>query len=63
MNHLFIITETDLNECEQQLHTCDGNATCKNTVGSYFCTCNVGFAGNGVNCSPFGKSALNDIIN
>ena len=59
MYHLFT-TVTDIDECDPELesHTCNGNATCENTEGSYLCTCNVGFVGNGVTCTPFGKSTF-----
>ena len=33
------------------IDTCDVNATCANTNGSFTCTCNEGYSGNGVNCS------------
>ncbi|XP_072049211.1 uncharacterized protein [Amphiura filiformis] len=32
-------------------YPCDPNATCTNTLGSFYCTCNVGFSGGGFNCS------------
>ncbi len=42
---------SDIEECEDGLDNCDSNATCMNTVGSFTCTCNEGFSGNGVMCS------------
>ena len=32
-------------------HNCHLNATCTNTNGSYNCSCNNGFQGNGFNCT------------
>ena len=29
---------------------CDPNAECANTIGSYSCTCTVGYTGNGTSC-------------
>ncbi|XP_068711961.1 fibropellin-3-like isoform X2 [Montipora foliosa] len=44
--------ETDLDECKIATHTCHVDATCNNTVGSYNCTCNQGFTGDGITCWP-----------
>ena len=42
----------DVNECtDSGLNNCNVNATCNNTIGSYTCTCNTDFTGNGFNCS------------
>ncbi|XP_013421046.1 uncharacterized protein LOC106181263 [Lingula anatina] len=37
----------DDDECQANPTVCDGNATCTNTPGSFFCTCNEGFTGYG----------------
>ena len=39
----------DVNECEA-VSPCHANATCKNTDGSYNCTCNDGYVGDGFRC-------------
>ena len=46
-NILFV----DINECEVGTDSCDENAECTNTDGSYTCACNTGFIGNGVTCN------------
>ena len=40
----------DIDECEL-FSPCDANATCTNTGGSFVCTCDRGFTGDGLNCS------------
>ena len=40
----------DLNECTSG-QDCDSNATCTNVHGSFCCSCNIGYAGNGKKCS------------
>ena len=42
---------TDINECISGSAECHNNATCTNTNGSYECTCDSGFSGDGFNCS------------
>lgn len=43
---------TDLIECDDSsLNICHPNATCSNTVGSFECSCDPGFSGDGVDCS------------
>ena len=41
----------EINECEIEAHNCSSNAFCNNTKGSYICTCEPGYIGNGVNCT------------
>ena len=47
---LFIFA-TDLNECTALPSACHVNAQCNNTIGSYRCACNPGYAGNGKTCT------------
>lgn len=38
----------DIDECASGANSCiSGRATCLNTVGSYNCTCNYGYTGDG----------------
>ena len=41
----------DINECENGQHDCDAHATCSNTIGSYSCTCDFGYASDEIQCS------------
>lgn len=41
----------DIDECDLSTDTCAINATCSNTEGSYECSCDTGFAGDGRTCS------------
>ena len=36
----------DINECSD-VAFCHANAKCENTIGSYNCTCNSGYKGDG----------------
>ena len=45
MQSLFV----DINECKNP-NTCDSNATCNNTIGSFNCSCFDRFVGNGTMC-------------
>ena len=41
---------TDIDECRSSdLNTCDINARCDNTMGSFVCTCNPGFTSDDMN--------------
>lgn len=56
-NHITIISINmlinfaDINECTSGTHTCSTNAQCTNTPGSFSCTCNSGYSGNGYSCT------------
>lgn len=40
----------DIDECSGGTDNCDPNASCENTDGSFTCTCEAGYSGDGVNC-------------
>ena len=39
-----------MDECTSEIHNCDRNALCKNTEGSFTCTCKAGYKGDGKKC-------------
>ena len=45
-----LIRNTDVDECKVGDDTCHVNAACNNTDGSYICSCNEGFTGDGITC-------------
>lgn len=47
----FIAFVLDFDECKTSTHSCDDNAACKNTVGSYTCSCKSGYSGDGKTCN------------
>ena len=51
---------SDIDECSTGVDKCDANAYCTNTVGSYKCTCEAGYVGNGFKCT--GKLHYSAII-
>ena len=53
---LFSISSSclDINECvSDSLNECDGNADCIDTIGSYNCSCNTGYEGDGFSCTGY----------
>ena len=47
-----VVFRADINECESNdSNNCDENAQCTNTDGSYACSCNTGYTGDGVICT------------
>ena len=46
----FPLNFSDIDECAHEIDNCYHNATCENTDGSFTCTCNSGYTGNGTYC-------------
>ena len=51
----------DVNECLLN-STCDANATCNNTQGSYTCMCDSGYSGDGISCDGMQRTKIVIII-
>ena len=49
--HISPSLHADFDECELGIDNCHENSTCTDVVGSFVCTCNNGFDGNGVDCT------------
>ncbi|CAH3182513.1 unnamed protein product [Porites lobata] len=49
----------DLDECTTGSHSCDVNSVCQNTVGSYKCSCNAGYTGDGKPCNDIDECSTN----
>ena len=47
---ILTLFSSDINECLVDPSPCDDNAACANTEGSYACTCEEGYTGNGTYC-------------
>lgn len=41
---------SDIDECIASAGVCDVNANCQNSLGSYLCSCKVGYSGDGKTC-------------
>ena len=48
----------DIDECSEESDNCHEDATCTNSVGSFDCTCNAGYSGDGVNCTSKDEHAF-----
>ena len=56
----FLITDLDIDECTNGVHDCHQDADCENTAGSFTCSCEDGFAGDGRQCT--GEISLLNIL-
>ena len=52
---------TDIDECATQTDDCSPNADCTNADGTFQCTCNVGFTGDGKTCDGRFKCPMSSI--
>ena len=49
--HLSITYFADIDECiDPSDNNCSSNANCTDTIGSYDCTCDIGYTGDGFIC-------------
>ena len=51
INNFAMILLLDVDECKAAIKPCHADATCTNSVGSYTCTCNSGYLGDGKTCT------------
>ena len=51
MNICFV----DIDECADNSDECHSNAVCSNRNGTYACSCNDGYEGNGFNCTDINE--------
>ena len=49
--YCFELWTADANECTEDTDMCHLHATCCNTIGSYTCSCNTEYTGNGYYCT------------
>ena len=42
---------SDIDECSTDTDNCDMRASCINNDGSFLCTCNIGYTGDGIMCT------------
>ena len=56
MFSIFLSADTD--ECSTNNGGCDTKADCTNTQGSFTCTCQTGYGGDGKNCTGMDDVAM-----
>ena len=50
-SYWYDVLTADVDECAIGNHNCHDDATCYNTEGSYTCSCNTGYTGDGSFCT------------
>jgi len=60
LTKFLVCSDTDVNECTQGTANCSKYATCTNTFGSYKCSCNNGYHGDGFTCDDIDECAQRD---
>ena len=61
--YLIIPIYSDINECDRNTDNCSEDAQCTDSDGSFTCTCNIGYHGDGVICtSNASNEALHHIF-
>lgn len=45
----------DINECKRKNPPCHAQATCTNLPGTFNCSCNVGYTGDGFTCADINE--------
>ena len=48
----------DIDECKMNTDNCHEDAFCTNKIGSFNCTCNPGYQGNGTSCTDIDECTL-----
>ena len=61
-NSCFVIS-ADIDECTSGVNDCHKLASCKNTEGSYSCSCQPPYAGDGKNCTQVVNVIGNQLFN
>ena len=51
VSFMFTVFFEDIDECATNTDNCHSDATCSDIEGSFTCTCNAGYAGDGVTCT------------
>ena len=54
ITYIFILLYSDIDECSQDTDECHDNAACTDTIGNYNCSCDIGYEGDGFNCTSKG---------
>ena len=57
------LNTTDVDECTTGSHNCHEDATCHNNKGSFYCTCDIGYTGNGTHCTGRGNFSFEKLTN